>query len=488
MNTSEQPKFEKIPNFNPELTPDSKHKRKKQEMPLKEKLERLKKRDDARQKEIDTMLQSAEGTKARINQIRQELGLPTSEEDPPSVSTDRKIIEKLQDEQSASESEIHPAAEKKSEILFKGARQKAMEARKMIPIDFNTGHSPKERNQKKEESYRAYQDAWKATQEETKAFTDTGKGWKKDAEVAAKRVAEKKKNAVWGGESLSKKGRPNWERTPGEIPLTAPEMEKKRKEAELLTPDYKTGDIIDVAGKKMKIKGFTQPKGHPGSAYIFEDLSEKKQKRTGREKPDTAEKKYKDEARATTEQPPKQSGRTEEEIEMMRKRVEKLMPSKEPRLSAKEAPRQEKRQGESKVENPLEKLFNSAETDRTLSSTEVLYTPEKGAAAIVEVLKQLYPDSKRFAARVKALVRDYNSAIDEAKRLNPDKDEYSQEAKGTNTFIENMPQFERQAIEKFLDENSEKVGGDKKGSGGYMKFSPSWVLPHFINFIERLKK
>lgn len=53
---------------------------------------------------------------------------------------------------------------------------------------------------------------------------------------------------------------------------STPEQETKKREIPI--PEYKAGDVIDFAGKKVKIKGFTAPEGHPGRAFMVEDLNE----------------------------------------------------------------------------------------------------------------------------------------------------------------------------------------------------------------------
>jgi hypothetical protein len=54
---------------------------------------------DARQQEIMRLTESTERTKAKVNKIRKELGLPPTEEDPPSVFSETEKLKKLQTEQ-----------------------------------------------------------------------------------------------------------------------------------------------------------------------------------------------------------------------------------------------------------------------------------------------------------------------------------------------------------------------------------------------------
>lgn len=148
---------------------------------------------------------------------------------------------------------------------------------------------------------------------------------------------------------------------------------------------------------------------------------------------------------------------------------------------------QEVSEQKEKRDNPYEKLFNSSEITNELNSPDITtYRPEKGVAGVVEVLKQLYPDSKRFAARVESLLSDYKFAAEESKRKNPDKDEFAQDAFARKLFVKKMPLPERQALEKFLDENSEKVGGGKKG-GVRAIYTPEYVFSDFFDFVKKLK-
>jgi len=50
--------------------------------------------------------------------------------------------------------------------------------------------------------------------------------------------------------------------------------EQESDETEIATPEYRTGDIIDFHGKKVRVKGFTAPEGQPGRAFVVEDLTE----------------------------------------------------------------------------------------------------------------------------------------------------------------------------------------------------------------------
>ena len=54
---------------------------------------------EASQQEINRIVESIEGTKARLNEAREKLGLPPTEEDPPSVLLEKDKLEKLRGQQ-----------------------------------------------------------------------------------------------------------------------------------------------------------------------------------------------------------------------------------------------------------------------------------------------------------------------------------------------------------------------------------------------------
>jgi len=74
----------------PELTPE-------------EQLKNLENKIEVRQQEITELTESIEGTKAKLNEVREKFGLPPSEEQPPSVLSDKEKLAKLQAEQEALE-------------------------------------------------------------------------------------------------------------------------------------------------------------------------------------------------------------------------------------------------------------------------------------------------------------------------------------------------------------------------------------------------
>ncbi len=127
------PKLESVPNLNNpeinpneieadvnaakklggELTPEELEKLKleegqeqvaeKPELSPEEQLRNLEGEAEARQQEMTRLTESVEGTKAKLNEAREKLGLPPTEEDPPSVFSEKDRLEKLQAERDALE-------------------------------------------------------------------------------------------------------------------------------------------------------------------------------------------------------------------------------------------------------------------------------------------------------------------------------------------------------------------------------------------------
>ncbi len=71
----------------------------KPELSPEEQLKNLEGETEAHQQEITRLTESVEGTKTKINEAREQLGLPPTEEDPPSVSSEKDKMEKLKAEQ-----------------------------------------------------------------------------------------------------------------------------------------------------------------------------------------------------------------------------------------------------------------------------------------------------------------------------------------------------------------------------------------------------
>ncbi|MGM0628907.1 MAG: hypothetical protein ACQESA_00585 [Patescibacteria group bacterium] len=76
----------------------------KKELSPEEQLKSLETGVEAKQEEINRLLESVEGTKSALNATREKLGLPPTEEDPPSVFSDKEDrLEKLKTEKEALE-------------------------------------------------------------------------------------------------------------------------------------------------------------------------------------------------------------------------------------------------------------------------------------------------------------------------------------------------------------------------------------------------
>lgn len=123
------PKFENAPNMNnpginpaevqadvnvdkkvkSELTPEeleklkaeegSEKKTEQLELSPEEQLKNMEGNMEARQQEMTRLSESIEGTKAKINETREKLGLPPDKEEPPSIFSEKDKLEKLKTEQ-----------------------------------------------------------------------------------------------------------------------------------------------------------------------------------------------------------------------------------------------------------------------------------------------------------------------------------------------------------------------------------------------------
>ncbi len=71
----------------------------KPELSPEEQLKNLEGEAEMKQQEIARLTESVAGTKVRLNEAREKLGLPPTEEDPPSVFSEKDKLEKLQTEQ-----------------------------------------------------------------------------------------------------------------------------------------------------------------------------------------------------------------------------------------------------------------------------------------------------------------------------------------------------------------------------------------------------
>lgn len=152
------PKFEGAPNMNNaelnpnevgtdvgagkklegELTPEELEKLKaeeeqeqqaeKPELSPEEQLKNLEDKAEASQQEITKLNESVEGTKTKINEAREKLGLPLTEEDPPSVSLEKDKLEKLRAEQEGLEKQKEELiSQQEKERLIREEKEKILQ-------------------------------------------------------------------------------------------------------------------------------------------------------------------------------------------------------------------------------------------------------------------------------------------------------------------------------------------------------------------------
>lgn len=152
------PEFENVPNMNNaelspneigtdvgvekklegELTPEESEKIKAEEgqEQMKEELElspedqfkNLEGEAEATQQEITRITESVEGTKAQLSALREKFGLPPTEEDPPSVSSEKDKLEKLKSEQEGLEKQKEELVSKQEkERLIREEKEKIIQ-------------------------------------------------------------------------------------------------------------------------------------------------------------------------------------------------------------------------------------------------------------------------------------------------------------------------------------------------------------------------
>lgn len=78
---------------------------------------------EVREQEITRLIESVEGTKSKLNEARESLGLILTEEDPPSVFSEKEKLEKLKDEQELLEKQ-------KEELISQQEKEKLIKAEK----------------------------------------------------------------------------------------------------------------------------------------------------------------------------------------------------------------------------------------------------------------------------------------------------------------------------------------------------------------------
>ncbi len=103
-------------------------KEEKPELSPEEQLKNLEDDIEARQKEITRLTESIEGTKAKLNEAREKLGLPPTEEDPPSVLSEKERLEKLQAEQGTLEKQKEEfVSQQEKERLIREEKEKILQ-------------------------------------------------------------------------------------------------------------------------------------------------------------------------------------------------------------------------------------------------------------------------------------------------------------------------------------------------------------------------
>ena len=184
------PKFESAPNINnPELnpsevgadvnaakkiegklTPEELEKLKaeegqeqeseKPELSPEEQLKNLEGEMESRQQEMTRLAESIEGTKSKLNEAREKLGLPPTEEEPPSTFSEKDKLEKLKAEQEALEKQKEElVSQQEKERLIREEKEKILQEKldelfkefeALNPRDlesiFKSGKTPEGRN------------------------------------------------------------------------------------------------------------------------------------------------------------------------------------------------------------------------------------------------------------------------------------------------------------------------------------------------------
>ena len=112
-----------------ELTPEE---TKNPELSPEEQLKELESEAGARQQEIARLTELVEGTKAGLNEAREKLGLPPTEEDPPSVFSEKDKLEKFQAEQEMLE-------KRKEELISQQEKEKIISTAKVEDFETKEG-------------------------------------------------------------------------------------------------------------------------------------------------------------------------------------------------------------------------------------------------------------------------------------------------------------------------------------------------------------
>ncbi|MDO8523051.1 MAG: hypothetical protein Q7S12_02055 [bacterium] len=105
-----------------------KQKAEQPELSPEEQLKNLEGDIETRQQEISRLTESVEGTKAKLNETREKLGLPPTEEDPPSVFSEKDKLEKLQAEQEGLDKQKEELiSRQEKELLIREEKEKILQ-------------------------------------------------------------------------------------------------------------------------------------------------------------------------------------------------------------------------------------------------------------------------------------------------------------------------------------------------------------------------
>jgi hypothetical protein len=152
------PKFESTPNIdNPELNPaeaqadvnvgkklegeltpeeleklkvekEQRQEQEKPELSPEEQLKNLEGEMESRQQEMTRLTESIERTKSKLNEVREKLGLPPTEEEPPSTFLEKEKLEKLKAEQEALEKQKKElVSQQEKERLIREEKEKILQ-------------------------------------------------------------------------------------------------------------------------------------------------------------------------------------------------------------------------------------------------------------------------------------------------------------------------------------------------------------------------
>jgi len=98
------------------------------ELSPEEKLKGLEGQIEAQEQEIAKLTESIEGTKSKLSAVREGLGLPPTEEDPSSITSEKDTLEKLQREQEELEKQKEEIiSEQEKEELIKEEKEKILQ-------------------------------------------------------------------------------------------------------------------------------------------------------------------------------------------------------------------------------------------------------------------------------------------------------------------------------------------------------------------------